>query len=97
MKKNIPILGFIMGALLPLLGLILVYFLKFRGVGMDSFIKGFFADGKVAAKIMTLSLLINLVPFVYYTNKRLDHTARGIFIATMIYVMFILLLMYVWN
>ena len=97
MKKNVPILGFIIGLILPMLGLVLVYFLKFKGVGFEAFFKGFFADGKVAAKILTLSILINLAPFIYYTNKRLDHTARGVFVVTMIYVAFILLLKYVWN
>lgn len=97
MKKNVPILGFLMGLFLPLIGLLIVYKLKFNGVGFSSFMRGFFADGKIAAKILMLSILINLIPFVYYTNKRLDHTAKGIFVVTMIYVVFILYLMYVWN
>jgi hypothetical protein len=96
MKKNIALFGFFIGAILPLLGMVLVYFLKFNGVGFTPFIKAFFADGKIAAKILMLSVLINLIPFIYYTNRRLDLTGKGIFIATMIYVVFILFLMYVW-
>jgi hypothetical protein len=43
-----------------------------------------------------LSLLANLVPFVWFTSKRLDFWARGVFIATMIYVLFIVLIKFVW-
>ena len=49
-----------------------------------------------AATILSLCLLANAIPFIYYTNKRLDHTARGIFIATMLYAVLIVLLKWVW-
>lgn len=97
MKRNVPIFGFIIGALLPVLGLGVIYLAKFTDVSFTYFLKTIMSDGKVAGKVFTLSILINLLPFIYYTNRRLDYTARGIFIATMIYVAFILLVMYVWN
>jgi hypothetical protein len=50
----------------------------------------------MASKVMTLSLLINLIPFLYCTTKRLDYTMRGIVIATMLYALFIILIKFVW-
>lgn len=96
MKKNVPVIGFVLGLILPMIGLLLVYLLKFRNVTVEVFLKSFFSDGKIAAKILTLSLLANLAPFIYYTNKRMDQAAKGVFAVTMIYVVFILGLMYVW-
>jgi hypothetical protein len=50
----------------------------------------------MASKVFTLSLLINILPFLFYTSKRLDYTARGIFIATMIYAVVIVFFKFVW-
>jgi len=96
MKRNIPILGFIMGVLLPIGGLFVMYYLWGHGEGIISFLKSLTAQPGLAAKVLTLSLLINLIPFVYYTSKRLDYTARGIFIATMLYALLVVFIKFVW-
>lgn len=97
MKRNVPVLGFIIGALVPLLGYFIVY-LIFRngGQSLESFTAAYWPDNKNFAKILTLSILANLVPFVYCNFKRYDYVSRGVFIATMLYVVFIVLLMFVW-
>ena len=97
MKRNIPILGFIIGALTPLIGFAVVYFIFRNGAqSIADFFNTYWANNKTFAKLMTLSLLANLAPFVYCNSKRFDYTARGIFVATMLYVVFIVLLMFVW-
>jgi len=96
MKRNVPIFGFIIGLLLPVVGLFIVYGLWGHGEGIVSFVRSLKAQPGLASKVMTLSLLTNLVPFVYYTSKRLDYTARGIFIATMLYAMVVVLVKFVW-
>jgi hypothetical protein len=47
-------------------------------------------------KVFSLSMLANLAPFIFFNSKRYDHAARGVFIATMLYVVFIVLVRYVW-
>lgn len=97
MKRDLPIVGFIVGALLPLLGFLIVFLIFKNGEqSVGDFIRSTWPNNKTFAKILTLSILINLVPFVYCNYKRLDYTSRGIFISTMLYVVFIILLMYVW-
>jgi amino acid permease len=97
MKRNIPVLGFIIGALTPLIGFAIVYFIFRNGSqSIADFAKAYWANNRTFAKLMTLSLLANLIPFVYCNSKRLDYTSRGIFVATMLYVVFIVLLMFVW-
>ncbi len=97
MKRDIPIIGFIIGALMPILGYIVVYLLFRSGSqSLENFTNANWPNNKTFAKILTLSLLANLLPFVYCNFKRYDYILRGIFIATMIYVVFIVLLMFVW-
>lgn len=97
MKRNVPIFGFFIGLLLPVLGLFIVFLIlggDYNGIG--DFIRSIFNNGKIAALYLTLALLINIAPFIFYTNKRLDLTARGILVATMLYAVLIVLIKYVW-
>lgn len=68
----------------------------FRGSTLGYYYATLYTNRKVASMILTLSLLLNLIPFLYYTSKRLDYTARGILIATILYAVFIILIKYVW-
>lgn len=96
MNRNIPALGFIIGLLLPVIGLVVMYFLWGHSEGFFDFVRGLTYRKGMTSKVLTLSLLVNILPFLYYTTKRLDYTARGIFIATMLYAVLIVLVMFVW-
>ena len=99
MKRNVPLFGFVIGALLPILGLFIVFFIMGGNHnGMGDFFRSLFrpGNGRETALFLTLSLLINILPFIFYTNKRLDLTARGILVATMLYAVLIVLIKYVW-
>lgn len=95
MKRNVPILGFVLGVIMPLIGITLFALVGSRGSSMGAFIQDMAHNPRVASKVITLSLILNLIPFIYYTNKRLDYTARGILIATMLYALFIVWIMFV--
>ncbi|OSZ82215.1 hypothetical protein CAP35_02800 [Chitinophagaceae bacterium IBVUCB1] len=97
MKRNVPLLGFVIGAILPLIGMFIVYLILFQGIALEDFIKQLRHTPSQATKVISLGILINIIPFIFYTNKRLDLTARGIFIATMLYAVFMLLIKFVWN
>ncbi len=96
MRLNVPIVGFIIGLLLPLLGLFIVYVFKGNHEGIMHFASSVSSQKGVAAKVVLLSVLVNLIPFAYFNMKRLDYAMRGIFIATMLYALLVLLLMFVW-
>ncbi|MBL7719975.1 MAG: hypothetical protein JNL72_14155 [Flavipsychrobacter sp.] len=97
MKRNVPIFGFLIGLLAPVLGFFIVYFVMGgNSNGIGDFFGGMFRSKTEAALILTLSLLINIAPFIYFTNKRLDLTARGILVATVLYATLIILVKYVW-
>ena len=96
MKKNVPFIGFVIGLLLPVLGFFIMS--KVWGVGMrfSEFLSRVKGDHKVFARVLTMSLLINLIPFYYFMRKRLDYAMNGVVVATMLYAVLVVLLMFVW-
>lgn len=85
-------LGLILGLLGPLLGLVVVYFIKFPSYPFGDFLKYFMNDNKLITSIGSLSLLANVVLFTLYVNTHRDNTAKGIFAVTLIYGIGILIL-----
>ncbi|HEY9178280.1 MAG TPA: hypothetical protein VIN07_11335 [Flavipsychrobacter sp.] len=96
MKRNVSLLGLIIGLLLPVVGIFIVYLIMYGGNSFESFFNALKHNFDTAALVLSLSILINIIPFIYYTNRRLDLTARGILIATMLYAVVIVLLKFVW-
>ena len=92
LKRDNLKLGLVLGLLGPLLGLVIIYFIKFPSVGFGAFMEEFFNDNKLITSIGSLSLLANVILFTIYVNTHRDHTAKGVFIITLIYGIGILLL-----
>ena len=96
MRLNRPIIGFFLGLVMPVIGFLVVFVIRARGADLMSFLEDLLRFPKIAALVVSLSILANLIPFIYFTNRRLDYAAKGVFIATMLYVVLILLLRFVW-
>ncbi len=92
LKRDNLKLGLVLGLLGPLLGLVIIYFIKFPSVAFGDFMEEFFNDNKLITSIGSLSLLANVILFTIYVNTHRDHTAKGVFIITLIYGIGILLL-----
>jgi len=85
LKKDNLRLGMILGLIGPLLGLVVIYLIKFSGVSFGDFLDAFFNDNKLITSNGTLSLLANVILFTLYINTHRDNTAKGIFIITLVY------------
>jgi hypothetical protein len=92
LKKDNLRLGLILGLIGPLLGLVVIYFIKFPGIAFGDFLDEFFNNSKLITSIGSLSLLANVVLFTLYVNTHRDTTAKGIFILTLVYGIAILVL-----
>lgn len=92
LKKDNLRLGLVLGLLGPLLGLAVVYFIKFSSFSFKDFLDNFMHDNRMITSIGSLSLLANAVLFTLYVNTGRDNTAKGIFIVTLIYGIGILVL-----
>ena len=96
MRINTPITGFLIGLVMPILGFLVMYFLWGRTESISQFLRSTYILRDLGSKVYTLSILANLLPFVFFNTKRYDQAARGVFIVTMLYVVFIILFKFVW-
>ena len=80
--------GLILGFIGPLVGLIVVYRVKFPSLSFTNFLDYFIHNNN----IITFSLLANALLFAIYVHFDKVQTFKGIFIITMVYGVGILLL-----
>jgi hypothetical protein len=91
-KKDNLKLGLVLGLLGPILGLVVIYFIKYSSTTFSDFLDEFIHNNKLITSIGSLSLLANVVFFTLYVNTGRDKTAKGIFVVTLIYGIGILVL-----
>ncbi len=93
-KKDNLKLGLVLGLFAPLAGLVIIKFVKpeFRGISFSEFFDLFINTNSLLTSIGSLSLLANVILFTIYVNTHRDHTAKGIFLVTLIYGICILVL-----
>ena len=91
-KKDNLRLGLVLGLIGPLLGLAVIYLIKFRSFTFMEFLTTFMNDNRMITSIGALSLLANAILFTIYVNTHRDETAKGIFAVTVIYGIGILIL-----
>ncbi|MBC7904302.1 MAG: hypothetical protein H7Y27_12810 [Gemmatimonadaceae bacterium] len=87
-------LGLILGFLTPLLGMVIYYFIAFypSNIGFKEFLLLMKQYKSVLTAVSSISLVANAVLFTYYVNTRKDRTTRGVFVATLIYGITVLLI-----
>ena len=92
-KKDSFVFGLILGLVAPLVGLLLFKLYKFRVFSFrETFQFMIYEPGfKTLTVGLSLSLLISALMFTLYINSGRDKTARGIFVTTMAYGLFILI------
>ena len=85
LKKDNLKLGLVLGLLGPVLGLVIIYFVKFSYYSFVLFLDYFFHENRLITSIGSLCLLANAVLFTIYINTHRDNTAKGIFVTTLVY------------
>jgi hypothetical protein len=93
-KKDNFKLGVLLGFTAPFIGLIIYYYVSFypRNVKFMEFL-GYLKTYKTfLTAVSSISLLANAVLFTIYVNGQRDKTAKGIFLATVIYGITVLLI-----
>ncbi|GEP91044.1 hypothetical protein SAMN05660909_03246 [Chitinophaga terrae (ex Kim and Jung 2007)] len=95
LKKDNLQLGIVLGLLTPLVMFLGYYYFVIKPHNNVSFVQflGILKDNRqMIPKLVSICLLLNGVVFYLYTRERLDVTAKGIFLVTMLYAICILLL-----
>ena len=85
-KKDNLKFGILLGVLGPLLAMTLYYFWNFsRAFSFWEYFYLLHTNKPLLTAISSISLLANAVLFTVYINSHRDKTAKGIFAATLIY------------
>jgi hypothetical protein len=92
LTKDNTKLGLVLGFLGPILGLVVIYWIKFPTFRFTDFLETVLHENRLITSIGSMSLLANAALFTAYVNTERDSTAKGIFIVTVIYGIAILLL-----
>jgi hypothetical protein len=94
LKRDNIRFGLVLGFLGPILGMIVYYFAAFytHNVTFIEFL-GFMRQYKtLLTAVSSISLVANAVLFTFYVNAHKDQTIKGIFLATLIYGIGVLLI-----
>jgi hypothetical protein len=87
LKDNLKF-GLLLGFIAPIVGMVLYYLIQFKNViTFREFVHIILVQRTLLTALVSVSLVANAAIFTLYINKRLDQTAKGIFIATCIYAM----------
>jgi hypothetical protein len=85
-KKDSLKFGILLGVLGPLLAMLLYYFWVFsRTISLSEYFYVLSTNKQLLTAISSISLLANAVLFTIYINTHRDKTAKGVFVATLIY------------
>jgi amino acid permease len=94
-------LGLLAGIVFPVLGILVLYF--FWGSGsFPKYIQMFFDTNNPfrmdkASKVVSLSLIANLIPFYYFLNRKSYQTTKGIILASFLYCLLIVMYKFIWQ
>jgi hypothetical protein len=94
LKKDNIRLGLVLGFLGPIIGMVIYYFAAFysHNVSFSEFLGYLQKSKSLLTAVSTISLVANAVLFTIYVNARKDQTIKGIFLATIIYGIGVLLI-----
>ena len=85
-KKDNLRLGLVFGLIAPIVSLLIYYFIKFYPTfSMREFFFFLRTNKQQVTAISVPCLLLNIVLFTVYINSHRDKTAKGIFVATILY------------
>jgi hypothetical protein len=85
-KKDNLKFGIFLGILGPLLAMLIYYFWVFsRTISLSEYFYVLGNNKQLLTAISSISLLANAVFFTIYINTHRDQTAKGVFVATLIY------------
>ena len=86
-KKDNFLFGFILGLLAPFAGFAVFKYNRLSSLSYFEALQYIVLEPghRMLTVAISLSLLANAVLFTLYINARIDNTAKGIFVATLIY------------
>mgnify|MGYP006865016316 CR=1 FL=1 len=92
--KDKLITGLLLGLIAPIGGMFIYYSLFMSHLKIETVIERTVADGKITS-IVSLGCLANLAVFWVFYRSKWDNSARGVIMATFVYVAYVLFVKFV--
>jgi len=92
-KYNRLWIGLIPGLLVPMISFFVFSIFKSKTIHIILYIK-FVMSFSVLSKILSLCVIPNLAVFYFFINKEFYYSARGVILATLIWAIFIVIILY---
>lgn len=84
-KKDNTWLGVIIGLIAPVLGFMIFKFIKYNNFSLREMYQWMTLNHNLITAYISVSLFTNALLFTLYVNARIDKTAKGIFVVTVLY------------
>ena len=95
-KKDNLRFGLVLGLVAPIISLCIYYFVKFYPLYPVSEFFTFLRTNKTQITAVSVPcLVLNIALFTLYINSHRDNTAKGVFVATLIYAIIALLFKFI--
>jgi hypothetical protein len=92
LRKDDIKLGIVLGFFAPLVAMVLYYFIVLsQQINFSEYFFYLKTNRSLLTGVSSISLVANAVLFTFYINSRKDKTAKGLFLATVIYGIVVLL------
>ena len=91
-KKDNTWLGVIIGLVAPILGFMIFKFIKYNNFSLREMYQWMTLNHNLITAYISVSLFTNALLFTLYVNARIDKTAKGIFVVTVLYAVSALLI-----
>jgi len=102
-RYNSAIPGLALGIIFPLLGIALLYFVRYDDYSFAYYLKMFSpVDSSPmrlsnASKVVSLSLIGQLIPFYYFLNRKAYLTTKGIIMASILWGLLVIFYLFIWQ
>lgn len=90
-QLNKQYIGFISGLFGPLVGAFIFYLLKFTHLSFIQFLENII-EANIQSEMISLSCIFNLILFFIFIRLNWQKAARGVILATFVYVLIVILL-----
>lgn len=92
LKKDNIKLGLLLGLVAPIISLVIYYYVKFYpSFTIGDFLNFIRTNRNQITAISVPCLVLNIALFTFYINSHRDNTAKGVFVATLVYAILALL------
>ena len=84
-KKDSFLLGIVLGLVGPLLGFAIFKMVKYSRFTLKEMYQWMTMNHNLITAWISVSLFVNALLFTLYVNARIDKTAKGVFVITVVY------------